>query len=240
MTNLTARKFANVFNTFSRLSLLGVILSLVSCMPAPVTSSSTTAPPVSRSYERIELWDFREGDTVRFTILDTYPEAASRRQGYGLPFVWKDADIAQSAPIAGKIVNQQVKDSAYGGKTYRVHSYIVESDQRAFGYSASFTVLPHLHVLSTESRLISIGVDRSNDADAQTRSVIAVILPDGARDIAITDMQPYKTLAHNARTIYYYDIRPVTSHQSIHISYTLTGIPTTDIDTTTVINNSRP
>lgn len=177
---------------------------------------------------------------MRFTILDTYPEAeAKRRTWFSAPLVWNDADIAQVTPIRGTQVEHRMTDSTYGSQTYRAHSYLIASDQRAFGYSATFTILPHLHVTSTLSRLISIGVYPSRDSGVQTRSVIVVILPDGVRDITITDMEPYKTLTQNARILYYYDAQ-VTAHESIHIAYTLTGVPTTDMDVDMVIKNSKP
>lgn len=230
----TSRKaFGSIFTSI----LLGLALWLVSCNQTQPTPSNTNS---SRFYERIEVWDFREDDTVRFTILDTYPEAETKRQTwFSAPLVWNDADIAQATPIRGTQLEHRMTDSTYGSQTYRAHSYLIASDQREFGYSVTFTILPHLHVTSTLSRLISIGVYPARDAAVQTRSVIVVILPDDVRDIAITDMEPYKTLTQNARILYYYDAQ-VTAHESIHIAYTLTGAPTTDMDVDMVIKNSKP
>ncbi len=205
------------------------------------TAPTSIVPAPPSSYERMEMWNIRGDDTVQFTIRDTYPEAAPKRmKWFGVPFIWNDADMTESTPQECTVIEQRVDDPSYGGQTYRWHTYLVESDQRQFGYSATFKVLPHVHVTGTATRLLSIGVDPSNEAAKQNKSVIAVILPEGASDITITDMQPYKTLTYHGRTLYYYDVHSITTHQSIHIAYTLTGIPTTDIGIDTVIKYSYP
>ncbi len=196
--------------------------------------------PSSGSYDRIEMWDFQADDTVRVTMLNTYPNAISKQSDwFSVPLVVKDADIASASPITGTLIEHRVRDLSYHNQTYRSHSYFMESDQRTFGYFVIFNTLPHLHVTGASSRLISIGLDPSNST-AQTSIVIAVILPDDVSGITVTDMKPYKTLKLNARTLYYYDARSVTAHQSIHIAYMLTGIPTTAINTEAILENSKP
>ncbi len=218
--------------------MLGTLWMMLSYSRLQTTSPVTDS---SQPYERVEVWDFRGNDTVRFTVLDTYPEPLKRSKWFSLPLVWNDTDIAESTPLYGTLIEQSARDYDYRGQTYRFHSYIVESDQRQFGYSATFKVAPHVHVTGTSTRLLSIGMDPPEEANLQTKFVLAVLLPDGVRDITVTDLQPYKTLLYNnTRALYYYNIRSITTHQSIHISYTLTGIPTTDIDLSTIINDSNP
>jgi hypothetical protein len=141
-----------------------------------------------------------------------------------------DKDITKFTPLAGSLVDQRASDYTYRGQNYRYLSYFIESSQPKFGYSITLKFIPHLHITGTTSRLLSIGVEPSEVPNIETQSVIAVVLPNGINNITITDMKPYKTLTSNQRTIYYYDVHPITSHQSIHIAYTLAGTPTTDID----------
>lgn len=236
----TIRRLVQViaFGMILLLGMFGYMLERVSPASREAAPSAANSSPL---YERLEVWDLRGDDTVRFTVLDTYSEAAPKRMKWlGIPLIWKDADIAESAPVDCTLIEPRVEDRTYRGQSYRAHNYIVESDRRQFGYAVTFNVLPHIHITGAASRLLSIGVDPSNDAEHQTRSVIAVLLPEGAFDVAITDMQPYKTLTYNARTLYYYDVHPVTAHQSIHIAYTLAGTASTDIDPGTVIDFSNP
>ena len=235
----TQKRIANTLLLITAL-ILGIMwMRLQSSSSSSLQTGSATLDS-SYFYERIEVWDLRGDDTVQFTVLDTYPEALKRSKWFSIPPVWNDADIAAATPLQGTLIEQRVKDYDYRGQTYRSHSYFMESDQRQFGYAFTFTVAPHLHVTGAASRLISIGMDPSSEAELQTQFVLAVILPDGAGNITVTDMQPYKTLTSNTRTLYYYDIHSITAHQSIHIAYTLTGTPTTDIDLSTIINNSNP
>ena len=148
--------------------------------------------------------------------------------------------MAKSTPLECAVIEHSANDYTYRGQTYRSHAYLVESSQRKFGYSATFKVLPHVHVTGTATRLLSIGMDPPYEAALQTKFILTVILPSGARDITVTDWQPYKTLTYNGRALYYYDVLPITAHQSIHITYTLTDTPTTDIGIETVIEYSNP
>ncbi len=239
------REVRSVFYILLLLIIMGGLALVYLANPTQTTLLATApvsiVPALSSPYERMEMWNIRGDDTVRFTIRDTYPEAAPKRmKWFGVPFLWNDADMTESTPQECTVIEQRVDDQSYGGQTYRWHTYLVESDQRKFGYSATFKVLPHVHVTGTATRLLSIGVDPSNEAAKQTKFAIAVILPDGASNITITDMQPYKTLTYRGRALYYYDVHPITAHQSIHIAYTLKGIPTTDIGIETVIKYSNP
>ncbi len=226
------------------LGIMGISVLLAWFNPEQTTSSNPTADSDIAAfdpYERMEVWDVQGNDAVRFTTLDTYPGDSSKRMKWlSVPFLWKDADMTKSTPLECTVIEHHVEDQSYGGQTYRWHTYLVESSQRKFGYSASFKVLPHVHITGTATRLLSIGVDPSHDAVNQTKFAIAVILPGGVRNITITDFQPYKTLTYSGRTLYYYDARTITAHQSIHIAYTLTDTPTTDIGIDTVINYSNP
>lgn len=239
MNDYSRRSFSNVFVFILLLSMLGITLLFLFSFSRLQTLSTVT--DVSHPYEHVEVWDFRGDDTVQFTTLDIYTESLKRSKWFSLPLIWSDTDIAASTPLNGTVIEQHAQDYDYRGQTYRSHSYIIESDQHQFGYLATFKVLPHVHVTGTATRLLSIGMDPSDEASIQTKFVLAVLLPDGVHDITVTDMQPYKTLMYNnTRALYYYDIHSITAHQSIHIAYTLTGIPTTDIDLSTVINSSNP
>ncbi len=248
MDDYTSKKFLHAFRPLLLLLLLGIMgVSVLFAWsnPEQKTSSNPTADSdidaASDLYERMEVWDVRGDDAVRFTTLDTYPgDSPKRMKWLSVPFLWDDADMVKSGPVACTVIEHRVEDQAYGGRTYRSHTYLVESNQRKFGYSATFKVLPHVHITGTATRLLSIGVDPSHDAANQTKFAIAVILPGGARNSTITDLQPYKTLTYNGRTLYYYDVRTITAHQSIHIAYALTDTPTTDIGIDTVINYSNP
>lgn len=234
----TQKRIANTLLLIAIL-ILGIIWLRHPSSSSTSLQTDSSVPDSSQSYEHVEVWNFRGDDTVRFAVLDTYSDALKRTKWLSIPLVWNDTDIADSTPLNSILIESHVEDYTYGGQIYRSHSYIVESDQRQFGYSATFKVLPHVHVTGAASRLLSIGFDPSSDF--QTKFVVAVILPDGARDITVTDMQPYKTLMYNnTRALYYYDVHSIASHQSIHIAYTLTGIPTTEIDLSTVINDSNP
>ncbi len=251
MDDDTFRGFLRALRLISVVLLLGIMgISFLYAWSSPKSAVSSDADTKGDSdiatassdpYERMEVWDVREDDAVRFTTLDTYPgDSPKRMKWLSVPFLWKDADMTKSTPLECTVIEHHVEDQSYGGQTYRWHTYLVESSQRKFGYSASFKVLPHVHITGTATRLLSIGMDPSQEAAIQTKFAVAVILPAGARDITVTDWQPYKTLTYRGRALYYYDVRPITAHQSIHIAYTLTGTPSTDIGIDTVIEYSNP
>ncbi|MBK9926644.1 MAG: hypothetical protein IPP66_15315 [Anaerolineales bacterium] len=205
-------------------------------------SLTTSSRPISPGpYAQIAIWEFRGDDIARVAVLDTYTDTTSKHSNwFSLPLVWKETDMISAVPIAGTVLEHYVGDQTYRDQSYRYHSYFIESDQRTFGCSATFATLPHLHITGETSRLISIGFDPTDEIAARTSSIAVVVIPNGVRDVAITDFQPYKTLTQNGRTLYYYDLKPITTHVSVHISYTLAGTSTTDIDLNTVMQNSKP
>jgi hypothetical protein len=231
-------RFGNVLIAILLVAMAGTTFAIFYSFRSLTTSSRTVT---SGPYEKIDVWNLQGDDTVRFTQLNTYPEAKPKQGNWcSTPLIWKDSDMTSSAPIGGTVLEHLVSDNTYRDQAYRYHSYFIESDQRTFGCSATFTTLPHLHITGEASRLISIGFDPTDEIAAQTSSVVVVVLPNGVSDVTVTDFQPYKTLTQNGRALYYYDLKPITAHVSIHIAYTLTGKTTTDINLDAVVQSSKP
>lgn len=161
------------------------------------------------------LWELHPDDSVRLVILIDRSNATGKRVNIEGPSLRPGDDVLSVSPIGGELVDENVYEYEYRGKTYQRPVYTLLASRNRYGCEIIVNHPPHLHT-NRPDRLISIGWDSGS---YYSQKIDSVAIPSTANISTVYSYQPYRHITISGWDVFYYDITDIERHISIHITY---------------------